>query len=176
MLQCGQLFLGLMCREINKAYERALLFLEKRDRTEKEVSDKLFSLGFSEEAVLDSIKRLENAGLINDEAYAGRYLDVLMAKGRGRLRIALEMRRKGLSDELVRNTLDDGLSDEDERVHALEAARRAQAAVAEGIDSRKALAKVNRKLISLGFAYSTIGDVMEQLRHGCADDEEDGEV
>lgn len=150
--------------ETGKAYERALWFLERRDRTEKEVSDKLSGLGFSEEAVNGALSRLRDAGLVNDADYALRYLEALKAKGRGRLRISSEMRRKGLPDGLVRNTLDDGLDAEGEKARALAAARKARAGIPEGGDPRKAAAKVNRKLVSLGFAYSVIGEVMEEMR------------
>ena len=156
-----------MCKEVDKAYERALWFLERRDRTEKEVSDKLSGLGFSEEVVSGTLDRLKEAGLVDDADYAVRYMEALTAKGRGRLRITSEMRRKGLPDELVRNTLDDGLLAEDERARAVEAARKAWAAVPEGTDQRKAAAKVNRKLVSLGFTYSTIGEAMAEIRREC---------
>ena len=154
--------------EADRAYERALSFLEKRDRTEREVFQKLSGAGFSEEAAAAALQRLSGAGLVNDESYAERYLEALIAKGRGRLRIAAEMRRKGLKEELVRNTLEDGFPPETERTMAAEAAKRAMAEAPEGTDPRKAAAKVSRRLVSLGFSYEVIGDAMGKLR------EEDG--
>jgi len=156
--------------EAERAYERALTFLEKRDRTEREVFDKLSGAGFSEEAAGAALKKLRDAGLVNDDDYAARYLDVLVLKGRGRLRISAEMRRKGLPEELVRNTMEDRFSAEDERGMAAEAARRMMDGIPEGTDPRKAAAKVNRRLVSLGFPYEVIGDAMRKLRT----EEEDG--
>ena len=150
--------------EAERAYERALTFLEKRDRTEREVSDKLSGAGFSEEAVESALERLRDAGLVNDADYAARYLDALVLKGRGRLRISAEMRRKGLPEELVRNTLDDRFSAEDERETAAEAARRMTAGLPEDTDPRKSAAKVSRRLVSLGFSYDVIGYAMRRLR------------
>jgi len=150
--------------ESERAYERALSYLEKRDRTELEVSRKLAEAGFSETVIDSTLERLKEARLVDDEDYAARYLEALKAKGRGRLRISAEMRRKGLSEELVRNTLDDGLDREDEREMAVSKARRMMEEIPEGTDPRKAAAKVNRRLASQGFTYEVIGDAMRRLR------------
>ena len=150
--------------EADKAYDRALHFLEKRDRTEQEVYGCLAKAGFSEAAVSEAIGRLRDGGYVNDADYAARYMEALAAKGRGRLRIAAEMRRKGLSDELVRNTLEDGRLAEDERERAAAAARKAWAEMPEGTDGRKAALKVSRRLVTLGFAYDVIGAVMSESR------------
>ena len=160
--------------EADKAYDRALGFLEKRDRTEREIVDKLTGLGFSEDTVSNVITRLRDAGLVNDADYAKRYMEALASKGRGRLRIAAEMRRKGLPEELVRNTIEDGDLKEDERARAEDAARRAMASAPDGMDPRKAAAKASRRLVTLGFSYDVIGEVMSGL--GKAREEgEDGE-
>jgi len=152
--------------EADRAYERALSFLENRDRTEREMLDKLKGAGFSEEDSLAALERLKDAGLVDDNSYAERYLAALIAKGHGRLRISAEMRRKGLKEELVRNTLEDGFSSEDEQAMAAAAARRCLEGM-QGEDrtlSRKAAAKVNRRLVSLGFSYAVIGSAMRDLR------------
>ena len=150
--------------ESDRAYERALTFLEKRDRTEREVHDKLTGSGFSEEEAQTALDRLRGAGLVNDEDYAERYLGALAAKGRGRLRISSEMRRKGLPEELVRNAIEDGLSPEDEREMAVSAARRCLAGMPEEGDPRKAAAKVSRKLANLGFTWEVIGIAISDMR------------
>jgi SOS response regulatory protein OraA/RecX len=76
------------------------------------------------------------------------------------------MQRKGLQSELIRNTLEDKSSDADERTRALRAARREWAGVPEGADGRKAASKVSRKLVSLGYTYEVIGEVMSELMKG----------
>jgi len=159
--------------EADKAYERALGFLEKRGRTEWEVRDKLARAGFSEEAAAAALSRLRDAGFVNDEDYAALYMEALAGKGRGRLRIAAEMRRKGLPEALIRNTLEDGNPAEAERARAAEAARRAWAEVPDIADKRKAAAKVNRKLVSLGFPYDVIADVMSEMARAQRDESVD---
>jgi len=160
--------------EADRAYERALSYLEKRDRTEKEVSDKLTGAGFSEVVVEKTLSRLRDAGYVNDEDYAARYMEALAGKGRGKLRIAAEMRRKGLEGELVKNTLEDGALALDEAERAKNEAKRAWDKIPDKSDQRKAMAKVNRKLAALGYSYSVIGEAMGWLRSGADEDEEEG--
>ena len=160
--------------EADRAYDRALTFLEKRDRTEREVFVRLTEAGFSERTVTDTLEQLRDAGLVNDADYAVRYLEALVAKGRGRLRIKAEMRRKGLPEELVRETLEDGLSAEEERAMAKEAARRFWAELPEGINARKAEGKVSGRLVSRGFTYEDIGIALRGLR--IENEDEDDEV
>jgi len=150
--------------EAERAYERALTFLERRDRTEREVIKKLTDVGFSEDSIEKALEKLREAGLVNDADYAERYLESLKAKGRGRLRISAEMRRKGLPETLVRNTLEDGLTVDDEHEKAASAARKIMKEIPEGKDPRKAAAKINRRLVSLGFTYEVIGEAMRRLR------------
>ena len=150
--------------EADRAYERALVFLDRRDLTEREVCVKLAKAGFSDEAVAEAVLSLKDAGLVDDEKYAVRYMEVLAAKGRGRLRIAAEMRQKGLPEELVRYTLEDGRLEDGERARAMEMARRVWAEIPEGMDLRKAMLKVNRRLATLGYSYDVIGEVVSKLK------------
>jgi regulatory protein len=150
----------------DRAFEKALSFLEKRDRTEREVLERLAKAGFDEAAAKDAAGRLKDLGYVNDADYAQRFLEVLIAKGRGRLRISEELRRKGLSEELVRYTIEDGYSREAELEAAMSAAEKTvlEMGTAAGADVQKARQKINRRLVSLGFPYAAVGEVMRKLR------------
>ena len=149
---------------VEKAYERALNLLDKRARTEWEIKDRLLRAGFSEELALKTLDRLRGAGLVDDEDYAQRYMEALAGKGQGKLRIAAAMRQKGIPEELLRNTLEDGLLHEDEYARAKDAAQKSFSAIPEGTDSRKAASKVSRRLVTLGFSYDIIGEVINDLK------------
>jgi SOS response regulatory protein OraA/RecX len=100
-------------------------------------------------------------------------MEALANKGRGSLRRKSEMRQKGLGDEPIRNTLEDGAVSMDERERAKAAAKKAYDSIADKSDLRKAKAKVNRRLVTLGFSYSLIGDVMRTLDEADGFEEED---
>ena len=159
--------------EAEQALEKALTFLERRDRTEAEVREKLAKAGFGAEAADAALAKLIEIGYVNDADYAARYAEALAQKGRGRLRIREEMRRKGLPEELARNTLEDGYSREREAETALAEARKAFSELPPELlhtQPRKAAEKVSRRLVSRGFPYEVIGEVMGKIRSEQSDE------
>jgi regulatory protein len=162
--------------ETERAFEKALTFLERSARTEAEIRERLRRTGFAEDVAEQTLDRLRDAGLVDDADYAERYLEVLTAKGRGSRRISDEMRRKGLPDDVVKARIDEDVSRESETAAAFAIAERLfeklggpAAAVAETEDGKreimqKILQKVDRKLVSLGYPYSVVGEVMTKLR------------
>lgn len=163
--------------ESERAYEKALTFLERKSRTGVEVRERLDRAGFTDDVIRETLDRLRSVGLVDDEDYAERYLEALRAKGRGRLRIADEMRRKGLPDDIVRVRIEEDITREDEMASASEIAeklfdqlggRDTDGDVSEADrweEMQKKLQKINRKLVSLGYPYGVIGEVMTKLRN-----------
>lgn len=96
----------------------ALRLIEFRDRTEKEIRDKLFDKGYDENQIDDEIEFLKNYGYINDSRYAERFtLDAINLKKWGKIRIRTELLRKGIDRETVDNVIEDSFSEiEDDRV------------------------------------------------------------
>ena len=166
----------MMGQETGKAFEKALTFLERRSRTESEVRERLGRAGFKEDVIAETLDRLRDAGLVDDEDYAERYLETLKAKGRGQRRIADEMRRKGLPEDIVRNRVEQDITREDEMTAASEIAERmleqlggrpscsAEEPADDWETMQKKMQKINRKLVSLGYPYEIVGDVMSKLR------------
>jgi regulatory protein len=154
----------MMDDEIKKAYEKALTFLERSARTEAEIRERLGRAGFAEDVTEQTLDRLRDAGLVDDADYAERYLEVLTAKGRGSRRIADEMRRKGLPDDVVRARIEEDISRESETAAAYATAERMFEKLSETAELQKILQKIDRKLVSLGYPYSVVGEAMTKLR------------
>ena len=92
---------------INRAKEKALYLIEYRSRTRRELWDKLRPL-YGEAAAEAAIERLEELGLINDEAYARDYAEQLIERKHfSRERAAFEMMKKGIDRELADEVLDE---------------------------------------------------------------------
>ena len=160
--------------EAERALERALTFLEQRDRTEAEVRERLAKAGFGEDAREAALAKLKELGYVDDEDYAVRYVEALIAKGRGSLRVREELRRKGIPEALARNAVEDGCDREREAETALEAARKAFSELPRELiekEPRKAAEKVSRRLVSRGFPYEIIGEVMERIRSDALESE-----
>jgi regulatory protein len=95
------------------ALQKALAVLSFRPRSEFEVQKKLIDDGYDEAVIRSVIDRLKANGLLEDRSFAqvwGENRTVFHPRSR-RL-MALELRQKGVSDEVVRETLAESVEDE----------------------------------------------------------------
>ena len=96
----------------------ALKLIEFRDRTEKEIRDKLLEKGYDTNETEDEIEFLKNYGYINDLRYAKHFTaDAINIKKWGKIRIRAELLKRGIDRETIDNTIEDAFEeDDDERV------------------------------------------------------------
>lgn len=84
----------------------AVKLLAVKDRTEKELRDKLVERHYMPEEIDAAIESMASYGYINDRAYAEKYLrDGLNVRGHGEGRIKTELLRRGVSREIVEEVL-----------------------------------------------------------------------
>ena len=84
----------------------AVKLLAVKDRTEKELRDKLIEKHYTTEEIDAAIESMASYGYINDRAYAEKYLkDGLNVRGHGEGRIKTELLRRGVSRETVEEVL-----------------------------------------------------------------------
>ena len=96
----------------------ALYLIEFRDRTEKELREKLVGKGYDEEQIEDTVEFLKNYGYLDDKRYAAHFIsDAINLKKWGKIRIRTELIRKGVDREIVEFAIEDAFCDmDDERV------------------------------------------------------------
>ena len=96
----------------------ALYLIEFRDRTEKELREKLVGKGYDEEQIEDTVEFLKNYGYLDDKRYATHFIsDAINLKKWGKIRIRTELIRKGVDREIVEFAIEDAFCDmDDERV------------------------------------------------------------
>jgi SOS response regulatory protein OraA/RecX len=145
------------------AYERALALIAKRDRTEYQIRLLLDKDGYASDETDDALSRLRDSGYVNDAAYAERYLESLIDKGRGRRRIEDAMIRHGLSDALISDTLRAHFPHETETEYAMETARAVVAALPEDADPKFRARKIAAKLLVKGYSYDIIEEAVDRL-------------
>lgn len=93
----------------------ALKVIEFKDRTEKEIREKLTQKGYDENIIEDEIVFLKNYGFINDLRYAERFIsDAINLKKWGRTRMRAELLRKGVDREIIDNAVEDAFMDVDD--------------------------------------------------------------
>jgi regulatory protein len=109
---------------VRKAKAYAYNLLSYRQRTEKELRDKLASKGYNDAVIDTVVSDFVRSGLIDDKAFADAWMQWRTeSKPAGKRLIKWELKRKGVAADVVDDTIS-RLQPEDERISALNAARR----------------------------------------------------
>ncbi|HEX7621703.1 MAG TPA: RecX family transcriptional regulator [Anaerolineales bacterium] len=141
-------------------YQKALHFLSYRPRSSAEVRQNLTKRGIPEPLIEETVNRLLRAGLVNDQEFARAWVENRNTfHPRSKSALRLELRRKGLSDEIVQLVLDEQV---DEESLAFNAARKYAPRLAglEWLDFRQ---KLSGFLARRGFSYSTLSPVVSEV-------------
>jgi regulatory protein len=94
----------LAAHELRFALEQSARLLESRGRSVRELTDRLVRSGFSEGAAEDACRKLQEYGYLDDRRYA-QELVMGLGKKYGEIRVRQELRRRGVSEDLIRETL-----------------------------------------------------------------------
>jgi regulatory protein len=141
-------------------YQKALHFLSYRPRSSAEVRQNLIKRGLCENLIDETVIRLQNAGLVNDEAFAQAWVENRNSfRPRGKTALRMELRRKGLSDEIVQSVLDKQVN---EAALALVAAQK-YARRLVGLEWSDFRQKLGSFLARRGFTYTTLAPVVSEV-------------
>ena len=83
----------------SRCIKRAMNLLQKKSFAEGELVRKLSEGGYPEEVIDKAVEYVRSYGYIDDVRYAADYIRYHSSQGRGRNRIRLELRAKGISDD-----------------------------------------------------------------------------
>ena len=112
-------------KELTRARNAAYRLLTYRPRSHAELEQKLRERGFDKAVIEAVLADLERLGYINDRQFAGQWAaSRLRLKGSGRRRIEQELRRKGISQEVIREAVAEAVSADDEWEAAVKAAEK----------------------------------------------------
>jgi regulatory protein len=153
------------------AYQKALHFMSYRPRSSAEVRQNLTKRGISETLVEETVNRLQRAGLINDAEFAQAWVENRNTfQPRSKSALRMELRRKGLDEEVFQPVLDEKV---DEDALALEAARKYARRLA-GLEWLAFRQKLGGFLARRGFSYATLSPVVSEVwkETQTADDQE----
>lgn len=142
------------------ALQRAMHFLSYRPRSEEEVRKNLRRHEVPETVIEETVARLQRNGLLGDAAFAQAWVENRSAfRPRGKRALKMELRQKGLADDIIQDTLDETV---DENTLALDAARKYIRKVS-GLDWQEFRRKLGGFLTRRGFGYDVIAPVMRQV-------------
>jgi regulatory protein len=137
-----------------KAYDKAINYLSFRRRSRNEIEKYLLSKGYEEPAVSSTIERLEQQKLIDDAQFADSWVrDRQNLRPRSRRQLAMELRAKGLDDEVITGRLEE-LGEEGE----LEAIR----AVISKKAARLSSERLTQYLLQRGYKYDLVKKALSE--------------
>lgn len=145
--------------ELRSARERALDYLSAAEQTSGMLRQKL-QRWYGKEAVEAAIARMQELGLLNDRDYSWRYAaDAVTLRGYPRRRVALELQKKGIPEEIIAETLV-GLTEETEVETACALLKKQYGAK---LLDRKDREKVKATLQRRGFPYEVIRQAVDRV-------------
>jgi regulatory protein len=139
------------------AMQKALRFLGYRARSMQEVRANLEKHEIPEAVIDSTLKRLQENGLLNDQEFAQAWVENRNTfRPRSRRALSMELRRKGLDNEVVQKVLDENVN---ENALALEAARKYVRKV-QGLEWQDFRQKLGGFLGRRGFSYEVVAPVL----------------
>lgn len=152
----------------NELYLKALAYIVKSPRTEREITRHLYKKDASPETVAKIIARLKTMNYINDEAYAKLFTEQKMEKlGVGSIRNKLYTR--GIDARLIEQALEEESDVESQE----ELARRvAEKYMRNKTPDHKTLQRLYKHLASRGFELELCSRIYDELKRGVELDEE----
>lgn len=142
-----------------KAYNYAIKYL-KNIKTKKDVYDYLIRKGFSDEETSEICDYIEEVGLVDDDLYVKFFVeDSFRIKNKGARKIVYELKQRGIDDDKIEEAIEEASDMEYEALK--EAYERKLEATKSETDPYKRKNKIIRFLISRGFDYSDIKDIVD---------------
>jgi regulatory protein len=145
-----------------KCKNSALRIIERTYKTEKEITDKLREKGYDEKSINRTIDFMEEYNLLNDKKYADMYIKDKI-KVQGINKIKYNLLRKGVCEEVIRDKITN-ISKDDEKEGALKLAQKKyNQIINREQDKYKVSQKLYRFLVSKGYDYDCINEVIKKV-------------
>jgi len=147
-----------------KFYNKALEFLSYRTRSEKEVRDKLKTKQAEPGIIEKVISKLKEKRFINDEEFARQWIENRNRfKPRSLRLIKLELRQKGIEEEIVEKVIQDlDFNSESELEQAKKLVEKRIDKVRD-LPKQEIYQKLGRFLASKGFNWDTVKKAIDEV-------------
>lgn len=146
--------------DLRRAKEKALWLISYRDHSQKELLDKL-QRDFSEDASAKALARMNELGLINDEAFANKYAQELHAKHQSPSTIKYKLIQKGIDKELADNIVESLAIDPAEEIRAL-----IEKKYLRSLSDEKGIRRTVAALQRAGYRWGDIKSVLSEYTEG----------
>ena len=141
------------------AFQKALRFIEHRDRSEAEIKQHLKGQGIDDEVASGVLERLQRNGLVNDQRFTQDWIENRSEfHPRSRRALAFELRQKGIDREAIDEALDS--FDDEEMAYRAAARQYRKYSSLEWPEFRQ---KMYVFLARRGFSYETAAPVVRRV-------------
>ena len=144
----------------NEVLKKAFDLLSRRAHSTQELRNKLYKREYSKRDIETVLIECERLGLLNDELFANDYATELSGQGKGRFKVMMKLRSRGLSDDNIENALEN-LGD-CELENAKTALNKKLRTLMNEEDINKRRQKAYRFLAYRGFASDIITKTMDK--------------
>jgi len=147
---------------MRQAKSHAIRYVSSGVRSGKEVRKKLETFGFRRSIIDSVIIELQAMGYINDRLYAEKYVfDRSKLNPKSKKLLAMELKSKGISDEIITEVLDEWQADDG--AVALRLAKRKFGKY--DITDAKIIKRIQSFLYHRGYDYEEIMNTINRLKH-----------
>lgn len=159
----------LLLHQYRPALDYAVSLLSARAHSTKELEDKLTRLGYRPATVEMVLYKLSSNDLIDDADFARQWVTSRANRKLGRARIALELRRKGITGEEAEAALE-SLDPDDQLADAVSLVEKAIRRAKPGEDPRKTAQRLTAMLARRGFSFDQAREAIRQAMDGLEDE------
>lgn len=141
---------GRMC------FSQLVDMLSRRDHSTGEARDKLSAYGYRPQEVDAAIARATECRFLDDSRFTSTFIEERKARGWGRRKIELELKRRGIDVSEVEGYPEAYFSDDDDLSRARELLAR------RPVPDDRAFERLVRSLMSKGFSYSVAAEAARE--------------
>ncbi|MBR0466103.1 MAG: regulatory protein RecX [Clostridia bacterium] len=143
--------------DYRRAKSRALWFLDRADRSEKVLLQKVTANGIKKEPAIRAIERLKELGLVDDTRYARNLFAKYCEQNVSKRAAYAKMYEKGVPTDIIKSVINESETDEEKQILSLiERKYKTKITASDGPQ------KVAAALIRKGFSYSDVKSAIKK--------------
>lgn len=145
---------------VAKAFNAAANFLKTRERSKKEIKDKLKTKEYPDIVIERVLEKLERLNIVNDNRFAEMFVrDRIKLKPKGKKVLSLELAQKGIDKNIIEEVLYELLNSDVELELAKRVLEKAEKKYL-GLEERERKDKIIKYMMTRGFSYNTIEKII----------------
>jgi regulatory protein len=146
------------------ALQKSFRWLGIRPRSENEIKEKLRGKGFAPSIIEQTIERIRELGYLDDQEFSRLFVEYRkIGQAKGKLAIWRDLMRKGVDKEIIKKSLEEFYSGDEELEAAVKLAKK-KISTYHNLPPDKTYQKLSRFLLGRGFNWAVIKNVLSEMK------------